>query len=199
MCAANVLNLSPVREAEFLAATVGEREELNGPITLAPYSEDWTAQFERLKADIQQALGARGLQVEHVGSTSVPDLSAKPVIDIVLVVASSAEEPAYVPSLEALGYQLRFREPDWHQHRLLRLAEPAAHLHVFSAGCCEVPHMLTFRDWLRMHPEDRMLYEREKMQLASKRWKYMQAYADAKSDVIASILGRAQAVERLAG
>lgn len=189
---ANALNLSPEREAELLGASVGPMEELNGPIVLAPYSEDWPIRFERLKADIQQVLGHRGLEVEHVGSTSVPGLRAKPIIDIVLLVESPADEAAYVPSLEALGYHLKFREPDWHEHRMLRLAEPAAHLHVFSADCSEVPRMLAFRDWLRTHPEDRVLYEREKVQLAARHWKYMQAYADAKSDVIASIIERAQ-------
>lgn len=192
MCPGKVLNLSPERESELLAATVGEREELDGPVVLAPYSHEWPQYFERLKAAIQQALDKRALRVEHVGSTSVPDLRAKPIIDIVLVVHSSSDEDGYVPALEALGYDLRFREPDWHEHRMLRLGEPAAHLHVFSADCSEVPRMTAFRDWLRMNAEDRQLYEREKMQLASRHWKYMQAYADAKSNVIASILRRAQ-------
>jgi len=130
--------------------------------------------------------------VEHVGSTSVPGLAAKPIIDINLTVRDSSYEPAYVPALEAAGYVLGIREPAWHEHRLLRGTAPAVNLHVFSTGCEELERTRMLRDWLRTHDEDRHLYELTKRRLAAQRWAYVQHYADAKSEVIRDILARAQ-------
>jgi GrpB-like predicted nucleotidyltransferase (UPF0157 family) len=118
-------------------------------------------------------------------------LSAKPVIDIVLAVANSADEPSYVPPLEEEGYLLRIREVDWFEHRLLNGPGFDSNLHVFSDGCVEIERMLTFRDWLRTHDADRMLYEKTKRELAARTWKHTQNYADAKSEVIQEILARA--------
>ncbi len=194
MADCTVFNLSPDREAALLAATVGPTEELNSRVTLVAYSPEWSIEFRNSKERLQTELGPVALLIEHVGSTSVPGLSAKPIIDVVLVVRDSANEASYVPALQRrLGYELRFREPDWYEHRMLRLARPRVHLHVFSAGCEEVMRMISFRDHLREHPEDRLLYECAKIELASRTCKYMQAYADAKTDVISSILSRANA------
>jgi GrpB-like predicted nucleotidyltransferase (UPF0157 family) len=129
--------------------------------------------------------------LEHVGSTSVPGLSAKPIIDMVLAVTDSADEASYVRPLEEKGYTLRIREPDWYEHRLLKSPEIAGNLHVFSAGCPEIERMVLFRDWLRTHDEDRLLYEATKRELAARTWRYVQNYADAKSEVVLTILGRA--------
>jgi hypothetical protein len=65
-------------------------------------------------------LGCQALQIEHIGSTAVPSLAAKPIIDILLVVADSSDEPAYVAILEFAGYFLRIREPNWHEHRMFK-------------------------------------------------------------------------------
>jgi GrpB-like predicted nucleotidyltransferase (UPF0157 family) len=130
--------------------------------------------------------------IEHVGSTSVPGLAAKPLIDIVLVVDSTPDESSYVPALEAAGYVLRIREPEWFQHRMLRRHDPTVNLHVFSLGCEEVERMLAFRDWLREHEDDRILYEETKRELATRRWKYAQNYADAKTSVVREIMARAR-------
>ena len=130
------------------------------------------------------------LQLDHVGSTSVPGLPAKQLIDINLVVADTTDEDTYVPPLEAVGYELRVREPDWHQHRLLRGFDPPVNLHVFPKGCEEVERMLRFRDHLRTNDADRKLYERAKRELAAQEWKYVQNYADAKSTVVQDILSR---------
>jgi GrpB-like predicted nucleotidyltransferase (UPF0157 family) len=129
--------------------------------------------------------------VEHVGSTSVPGLAAKPVIDVVLVVPDPDDEGLYVPMLEGSGYVLRIREPGWFRHRLLTRAEPQVNLHVFGPGCPEVDRMLLFRNHLRTSPADRELYERTKRSLAAHRWAYVQDYADAKTEVIADVLRRA--------
>ncbi len=135
-------------------------------------------------------LGNRALQIEHAGSTSVPDLAAKPVIDIVLVVADSSDETVYLPALESAGYVLRIREPNWYQHRLFKGPDTNINLHVFSAGCPEIERMLIFRDWLRNNAADRELYARIKRALAQQEWEDVQNYADAKTAVIEEILGR---------
>lgn len=177
---------------EYLkAVTVGEPQRLAGSVELAEYEPAWPVMYAREEEKISSALGERALQVEHAGSTSVPGLAAKPIIDIVLVVADSSDEDAYVPDLEATGYTLRIREPEWLEHRLLKGMDPAVNLHVFSAGCPEVARMLAFRDHLRVNDADRELYERAKRELAAREWDYVQHYADAKSAVVEEILARA--------
>jgi GrpB-like predicted nucleotidyltransferase (UPF0157 family) len=113
------------------------------------------------------------------------------VIDIALVVVDSSDEPAYAPALEAAGYVLRVREPDWEQHRVFKDVDPNVNLHVFSPGSREVERMVGFRDWLRANPDDRELYLRTKRELAPRTWKYVQHYADAKTEVVEEILSRA--------
>ncbi len=162
----------------------------DGPVRLAEPDQAWPAQYAREEKRIRTALGPRAVQVEHVGSTSVPGLAAKPVIDIVLTVHDSADEAAYVPDLEAAGYVLQFREPAWYEHRFLRDRHPDVQIHVFTAGSPEVTRMLAFRDRLRTRPEERELYERTKRELAARRWDYVQDYADAKSAVVEEIISR---------
>jgi GrpB-like predicted nucleotidyltransferase (UPF0157 family) len=179
-------------DEEIIAATVGGRQPLNNTIYLAPYDPSWASLFEKLASEIRDALGDDVQLLEHVGSTSVPGLSAKPVIDIVLAVSDSRDEMVYCDPLKARGYKLRIREPDWYEHRLLKLSDPNVNLHVFSQGCEEIDRMLLFRDWLRGHAADRSLYEEKKRELAARQWKYTQNYADAKSEVIRKILVRAR-------
>ena len=183
---------TPLTEEELIAVTVGERRPLNGTILLAPYDPAWSSVYAAKAQAIRGALGNTVLLLEHVGSTSVPELAAKPVIDMVLAVADSTDEAAYVPALEAIDYTLHVREPVWYEHRLLKAPGFAGNLHVFSHGCAGIKQMLLFRDWLRTHPEDRILYESTKRALAARVWKYTQNYADAKSDVVQAILARAQ-------
>jgi GrpB-like predicted nucleotidyltransferase (UPF0157 family) len=137
-------------------------------------------------------LGHRALRIEHAGSTAVPGLAAKPTIDIILAVAESAEEGAYVPNLQSAGYVLRIREPDWYEHRLFEGPGTDINLHVFSSGCPEIDRMLMFRDWLRSNAADRDRYARTKLELAQKDWNDVQDYADAKTSVVEEILGRAR-------
>lgn len=177
-------------EEEILAATVGERKPLNSTIYLAPYDPAWPSIFTGFERRIQDALGDRMLVLEHVGSTSVPGLSAKPIIDMVLAVQDSSAEADYADALEGAGFALRIREPDWYEHRLFKSSDPKGNLHVFSRGCEEIDRMVLFRDWLRAHPDDKQVYEDEKRELASRTWKYTQNYADAKSEVVEEILSR---------
>lgn len=183
---------TPTPDAAIIAANVGEPRQLNGPIELVAYDPEWPRLFAIEAAIIHDALGDRVVNLEHVGSTSVPKLMAKPVIDLVLCVEDSSNEADYVPQLESRGYRLRIREPDWFEHRLLDSPTIEANLHVFSSGCAEVDRMIAFRDWLRGHPKDRNLYEETKRRLAAQTWKYTQHYADAKSGVIQEILRRAE-------
>ena len=168
-------------------------------IRIAEYDAHWRLRFEREAGRIRAVLGERALQVEHVGSTAVPGLAAKPVIDIILVVADSAEEAAYAPALEATGYEIRIREPEWFQHRMLQGGDGDVNLHVFPAGCPEVDRMIAFRNWLRANPGDREWYERSKRALAGREWGCTQEYADAKTAVVREILGRAEIVTKKTG
>jgi GrpB-like predicted nucleotidyltransferase (UPF0157 family) len=179
-------------EEEIIAATVGQRQPLNATVKLNSYDPAWSAMFIQLREQVRSALGDAVLLLEHVGSTSVPGLSAKPVIDMVLAVTDSRDEACYVKPLEEKGYTLRIREPEWHEHRLLKSPCVKGNLHVFSAGCPEIERMILFRDWLRTHDDDRKLYQETKRELAARTWKYQQNYADAKSEVIQTILERAR-------
>ncbi len=181
----------PVTDDQIRAAHVGEAEPLNGRIVLVDYDPGWPALFEREAARIR-AVVAAALHIEHVGSTSVPGLPAKPILDIVLLVTDSADEASYLPALEAAGYRLHIRESDWYEHRMFKGPDTDINLHTFSAGCPEVDRMLIFRDWLRVNPADRHLYARTKSTLAQKEWTFVQHYADAKSAVIHEIMMRAR-------
>jgi GrpB-like predicted nucleotidyltransferase (UPF0157 family) len=180
-------------DEQILAASVGEPPPTYKEVVLAEYDPEWPNWFATAEEQIRGALGDAVLRLDHVGSTSVPGLAAKPLIDINLVVDDTTDEAAYVPKLEALRYVLRVREPDWYEHRLLRGYDPPVNLHVFPAGCEEIGRMLVFRDWLRTNDEDRELYARTKRELAAKEWKYVQNYADAKTAVVEEILARANA------
>jgi GrpB-like predicted nucleotidyltransferase (UPF0157 family) len=183
----------PDRDEQLRAVTIGELKPLTGRLELREYDPQWPLSFDREAEKIRTALGDRALSVEHVGSTAIPGLSAKPIIDILLVVADSSKEPGYLPSLEAAGYVLRIREPDWHEHRMFKGTQPEVNLHVFSAGCPEIERMLRFRDWLRCNEDDRLLYERTKRELVARDWKFTQHYADAKTAVVEEIMARAGA------
>jgi GrpB-like predicted nucleotidyltransferase (UPF0157 family)/predicted enzyme related to lactoylglutathione lyase len=169
------------------------RTRLAGTVVLADPDPAWPHTATRLTDQIRSALGDRARLLEHVGSTSVPDLAAKPVIDLLLAVDDPADEAAYVPALEGLGYELRIREPEWHEHRLLKLDDPEVNLHVFALGSEEVDRMLAFRDHLRADTADRERYAATKRELAARTWEFVQDYADAKSDVVADIMTRALA------
>jgi GrpB-like predicted nucleotidyltransferase (UPF0157 family) len=162
-------------------------------VVIVDYDPEWPSLFAIVEARVKQALGDRARDVLHVGSTSVPGLGAKPIIDVNLLVDDSRDEHAYVPALERAGFVFRFREPEWFEHRLLRGTDPRTNLHVFPVGCIESERMVLFRDWLRRDAHDRALYERTKRDLASKPWPTVQDYADAKADVVVEIMRRAEA------
>ncbi|WP_187366955.1 GrpB family protein [Bacillus andreraoultii] len=171
--------------------TVDKLKPHNAPITLTEYDPHWSELFEREASRVRSILGDKIIQLEHVGSTSVPGLCAKPIIDMLMVVKDSADEPSYVPALEAAGYILRVREPDWFEHRLFKGPDTDINLHVFSSGTSEIDRMLHFRDWLRSNEADREKYAKVKQDLAKKKWSHVQNYADAKTSIVQEIMGRA--------
>ncbi|HTW93364.1 MAG TPA: GrpB family protein [Tepidisphaeraceae bacterium] len=183
----------PVTEEYLASVTIGERTPHGDRIRLVAYDPNWPSLFALAADKVGAALGEKALLIEHVGSTAVPGLSAKPIIDMVLAVEDSADEGSYVPLLEAERFVLRVREPDWFEHRFLVLksGDQIWQLHVFSAGCEEVERMLAFRDWLGAHDAERRLYESVKMALAGRTWRHVQNYADAKSEIVRQILKRA--------
>jgi len=164
----------------------------DGRISIVDYDPRWPGLFQREAQRIRAALRDNVLQLEHTGSTSVPGLLAKPIIDITLAVANSADEEAYVPALEGAGYVLRCREPEWYEHRMFKGPDTDVNLHVFSSGCPEVDRILLFRERLRSDSADRDLYARTKLALAERKWKSVDDYASAKVAVIQEILGRAR-------
>jgi len=186
-----------VYKRRLAEVTIGEPARVAGPIELAEHESRWSQIYRQHAARVAAALGRRALRIEHVGSTSVPGLPAKPIIDIALVVADAARESSYLLDLEQAGYRLRIREPEWLEHRMCTDHDGTANVHVFSAGCEEVERMTRFRDWLRRNPADRDLYARAKRELAQRDWEYVQQYADAKSDVVAAILARSSTAETL--
>jgi GrpB-like predicted nucleotidyltransferase (UPF0157 family) len=163
------------------------------PISVVDADPSWPAQFEELAGRMHRVLGDRVLELEHVGSTSVPDLPAKPIIDIDLTVADSSDEAAYVPALERLGFVLQIREPRWHQHRCLVAASPRANLHVWSPNSPEAIRHRMFRDWLRDHPDDRLRYADAKRSSADESnaaHEDVMAYNLRKQPVVREILDR---------
>lgn len=162
-------------------------------IKILDYDPRWPQVFQAHAVAIGDALGATALRIEHIGSTSVPGLAAKPIIDILVVVENSADEGSYLPHLAAAGYELRVREPGFHEHRMFRTPAKDVHIHVFSLGSTEIERYLIFRDRLRTNAHDRNVYEDMKRQLAAQSWADMNAYADAKTEVVEAIIAAARA------
>jgi GrpB-like predicted nucleotidyltransferase (UPF0157 family) len=182
-----------ISDDDLQRSLVGELKPHNAPIVLADYDPAWPSLFAREAHRIRAVVGNTALRVEHVGSTSVPGLTAKPLIDILVVVPDSADESSYVPALQAGGYVLSIREPDWFEHRLFKGPDTNINLHVFTAGTPEIDRMLRFRDWLRTHDADRDSYAQCKRDLAGRSWRHVQHYATAKTAVIGEIMDRANA------
>lgn len=151
---------------QMAAAWIGPARSATARVEVVESDPLWPDWFSRVEFGIRAALGAGALAVEHVGSTAVPGLAAKPILDVDLTVSDTSDEASYVPALEAIGYELVVREPEWHGHRMFNDRAATVNLHVFPEGAPELTRHLLFRDWLRTHPRDRELYESAKRQLA---------------------------------
>ncbi|MEV7692739.1 GrpB family protein [Microbacterium sp. NPDC089189] len=172
---------------------VTELDLIGGPealtVTLHDYDDRWPGMYLAHRKRILDALSEAATGIEHIGSTSVPGLAAKPIIDLVVTVDDVTAEEDYLPALLAAGYRLRVREPG---HRLVRTPERDVHVHIYDAAAPAVDEYLLLRDRLRDDPDDRALYERTKRDLLTRRWDDMNAYANAKTDVIRAIKDRAR-------
>jgi GrpB-like predicted nucleotidyltransferase (UPF0157 family) len=176
-------------QEEHDAAWVGGPPPSN-PVVVVDSDPEWPALYTREARRIRSVLGDRVLYLEHVGSTAVPGLAAKSIIDIDLIVADSADEDAYLTDLVAAGYRLVIREPNWHEHRAFKGPDTNINLHVFSPGNPETIRHKVFRDWLRTHADDRERYGAVKRHLAS-RAIFIQEYAQAKDPIIDDIYAKA--------
>ena len=195
------IHLTPEDIVTFVddAPPNGESPFVGGPpppnqIVIAESDPNWPVMYEYLSSIISEAMGDRVLDIEHVGSTSVPGLPAKPIIDIDLTVASSRDEAAWLPDLEALGFILRIREPWWYEHRCLKFLDPVCNLHVFSPDCPETVRHKMFRDWLKQSPADLELYANAKRAAAeatNAEGVVMHAYNKKKEQVVREISSRA--------
>ena len=179
-------------EDRIREAIIGEVE--SPAIVVVDYDPAWQERFRLEAGKIRSALGEAALAVEHIGSTSVSGLVAKPIIDVLLVVEDSSDEDSYLPALEDAGYVLRVRERDFYEHRMLRTPEKDVHVHVYSPDSPEVDRYLLLRDHLRRNEEDRELYAGTKFELAGGDWLSMQHYAEAKTEVVESIIDRAATI-----
>ncbi|MGC4110352.1 MAG: GrpB family protein [Nocardioides sp.] len=153
-------------------APPGRSPWVSGPpapyeIAIVEYDERWPADFEQVARRIRETLGDVVLELHHVGSTSVPGLPAKPIIDVDLVVADPADEATYIPALVSAGFVHRVREPWWHGHRMLKYDAPETNLHVFGPDSPEVVRHTMFRQWLLDRPEELQLYADTKRTAAS--------------------------------
>lgn len=164
-------------------------------VVVVPYDDGWPRAYAQAERVVREVLGGVVLAIEHTGSTSVPGLAAKPVVDVVLTVPDPADEGAYVPPLEERGYVLRVREPDWEEHRMLTTPQREVNLHVFGPGAVEPRRQVLFRDWLRSHPEDRDAYGAHKTEIAARGFDRVMAYNNEKAALIYDIYEKAFAAD----
>jgi GrpB-like predicted nucleotidyltransferase (UPF0157 family) len=169
------------------------------PVELVAWDARWPERFAEMRARLADALGPLALRIEHVGSTSIPDLVAKPVIDIQISVADVDDTDAYRTPIEEQGFELRFIEPG---HRYFRPPPGLPRdyqVHVCEAGSeWERVHLL-FRDYLRAHPDVAVEYGRMKLRLAAQHKAERIAYNDDKSGFIDAVVRVAEEWARQTG
>lgn len=180
---------------------LSERTELIGgsekrDIHVVAHDPAWPRLFARERERLIAALGPLARRVDHVGSTAVPGLVAKPIIDIDVSVPDVDDESTYLGVLIAAGYHLRVRQPG---HRMVRTEDRAVQVHICDVDSDWERRHLLFRDWLRRNKDDREAYGQLKLQLAQQDWPDMNAYAEAKGPLITEITERAEAWARSTG
>lgn len=161
------------------------------PVTIVPYNPDWVDTCNRLRDFVAPTLSDLAVTIDHVGSTAVPGLAAKPIIDIDVVVVSTENVPAAVNRLESLGYHHEgdlgipgrdaFRAPE---------GLPEHHLYVWAAASSELRRHRMFRDYLRSHPDEAKTYQELKVALADQFTHDRETYTESKSEFINSRLKR---------
>jgi GrpB-like predicted nucleotidyltransferase (UPF0157 family) len=178
-------------ELEFRGGVLLGRTR-DDPIEVVNYDPRWPGKFKRMRQRLVHALGPEAVQIEHIGSTAVPGLAAKPIIDIQVSVADVEDEDAYRAAIESCGFVLRYREAG---HRYFRPppAKPREYqLHVCTVGSRWEREHLLFRDFLRTHAEEAAQYETVKHDVAGHHRDNRIAYMDAKQPFIAQMLTEAE-------
>ena len=168
---------------------------VNGRVTIVPHDPKWPYLFRQEADRIRQVLGDRVLLIEHVGSTAVPGLDAKPCIDIQMAVADPEDQSTYLPELEEIGYGLladRVDRADRHEHRLLKGSRVNVNLHVFHEDSAGLEPMRLLRDHLIEDSRARERYAAFKRELGERRWERIQDYVAAKSEIVAELLADAE-------
>ncbi|GAA0935437.1 GrpB family protein [Virgisporangium aurantiacum] len=178
------------------AGLVGEPPERWAAIVIEEYDPGWADRFAAAAAHLTAHIGRGVHAIEHVGSTAVPGLAAKPIIDIDLLLDDTADESRYLPALEGIGYRLVLREPWWYGHRMLVSETADVNLHVWPHDAPEPVRHKLFRDWLREHPDDRDRYAAAKRRIAGETVDRPGDYSLAKNDVIDRIYDRIFAAHR---
>ena len=169
----------------------GESERSDS-ITVVEFDREWPARFASWRDLIARSLGRSTLRIDHIGSTSVPGLMAKPIVDIQISVSDISDEERYVPELERLGVQLRSRD-DLHRYFRPFADRPRnVHVHVCPAGSEWERRHLLFRAYLRANPAPRVVYVEAKREAARVWMDDGWAYTDAKSGVILDIMEEAE-------
>lgn len=163
-------------------------------VEICDYDPAWADAFQHIGSSLRHALGNVAHRIDHIGSTSVVGLAAKPIIDVQISVCSLAPMDAYLPQLEALGYRWREDNPE-KTKRYFREAAGGrrTHLHVRKRGSWQEQYALLFRDYLRLHADDQRIYVGVKQQLAARHSHDRHAYTDAKSDIFWELIRRADA------
>lgn len=164
------------------------------PIWIVPYDPAWPQQFQQLAQLLRTALGSVALRIDHIGSTSIPQLAAKPVIDVQISVADFEPLDAYRQPLEHLGYIFRADNPE-RTKRYFRESpgQRRVHIHVRRAGSFSEQFPLLFRAYMRTHPEAASEYARLKIELAQRynRVEDRHTYTDAKDPFIWQVVAQA--------
>jgi GrpB-like predicted nucleotidyltransferase (UPF0157 family) len=171
---------------------ITDGSDRHDPIEVVDYDPAWPDRFEQWRDRIAATIGPAAKRIEHVGSTSVPGLPAKPIIDVQVSVTDMTAQQTYVPALEQIGVQLRSRDTLHRYFRPFPGMPREVHVHVCDLGSEWEHEHLLFRDYLRAHPHDARAYAEAKREAvliwADDGW----AYTDAKTEAILNILDKAE-------
>ena len=164
----------------------------NDPVEVVDYDPRWPKLFERMRKRLAKELGAAAVRIDHVGSTAVPGLAAKPVIDIQVSVPDVEDEGAYVAAIERCGQALRYREKGHRYFRPPPGRKRTYQVHVCSAGSQWERDHLLFRDFLRAHADEARRYEAMKYDVAGHHRGDRIGYNDAKGPLIQELTAAAE-------
>ncbi len=164
-----------------------------GVVRLEAYTTEWKRYFEREKDALQIVLGTNVLDIQHVGSTSIPGMPAKPIVDIAIAVADFEEARACIPLIESHGYEYKGEFGIPHRHYFVKGDPRLFHIHMCEIDSDAWQNQLLFRDYLILHTDKAKDYAQLKHQLALKFPQDREAYLDGKAGFIEAIIRLARA------